>query len=99
MMPRDKNCLTPCTKIPFIDEDRKRIIVRIKNLEELRKDMPLSSEITRKLEKLNDQDLKLEKNERQQFRNGHLDRYQYRYLATDERAGTFTMVTIEAMCI
>ena len=58
---RNKYCLTPGTEIAFIEEEGKLIIIPIKDLEELRKDMPPLSEIAKELEISQDQDLELEK--------------------------------------
>ena len=58
---RKKYCLTPGTEIAFIEEEGKLIIIPIKDLEELRKDMPPLSEIVKELEISQDQDLELEK--------------------------------------
>ncbi len=58
---RNKYRLTPGTEIAFIEEEGKLIIIPIKDLEELRKDMPSLSEIAKELEISHDQDLELEK--------------------------------------
>ena len=58
---RNKYFLKPGTEIAFIEEEGKLVIVPIKDLEELRKDMPSLSEIARELEISHDQDVELEK--------------------------------------
>ncbi len=58
---RKKYGLTPGTDIAFIEEEGKLVIMPIKDLEELRKDMPPLSEIAKELKTSHDQDLELEK--------------------------------------